>query len=277
MRKAKKNYLRINDKPYLSLSRLGIKSEFIHELILKKLPLGPKSFVILSALSGLIVFMTYKMSVGSNIYAITAGILSLSLPYLCIKAPSMMKAKVDEALSYKNFINILKSSLRATNSVKEAIEMTAKEDDLSSDIKVVMQKIVSDMKLGDTIEDALDKAIDSVGNVHFKMALTIIRINHSVGSKTSIDALNNILKSMDSTISNIELLKDKINTAVSEKMLFLGIILAVPLVHSILPKEVIMTFYSDWAWESVMSLMLVYAYAGQFIMDHMAEKAIRKV
>ena len=82
---------------------------------------------------------------------------------------------------------------------------------------------------------------------------------------------------MDSTISNIELLKDKINTAVSEKMLFLGIILAVPLVHSILPKEVIMTFYSDWAWESVMSLMLVYAYAGQFIMDHMAEKAIRKV
>ena len=118
MRKAKKNYLRLNDKPYLSLSKLGIKSEFIHELILKKLPLGPKSFVILSALSGLIVFMTYKMSVGSNIYAITAGILSLSLPYLCIKAPSMMKAKVDEALSYKNFINILKSSLRATNSVK---------------------------------------------------------------------------------------------------------------------------------------------------------------
>ena len=277
MKSKKKEFLRVEKDRKPFLKQIRFKNRFWRYLFEGQLSISAPFFFAASIICGAVVYLAYTMSVGSQIYAITAGLLTLTFPYLCYKTPAVMNQMVDDALSYKNFITILQSALRATNSTKEAIEIVAEEKDLSPEIKRTMEKVVSDMKLGDSIEEALDEAIEKTENVYFRMALTIVRINHNVGSATSMDALNNIQKSMNSMISNIQLLKDKINTAVMEKALFLCIILSVPLIHSILPREIIMNFYSSTIWQIVMALLLIYSYVGQFVMDHSASKAIERL
>ncbi|MDO4500686.1 MAG: type II secretion system F family protein [Erysipelotrichaceae bacterium] len=277
MNKKKEEYLRIKGSDFHLFKAWKFKSKFWKCLFDGQLAISPAIFAGLSIACGAGTYFLYKITVGAPIYAITAGILTTTFPYLCYKTPAMMNQVVDEALSYKSFISILQSALRATNSTREALEIVAEERELTPEIRKTMEKVVSDMKLGDSIEESLDRAIQNTENVYFRMALTIVRINHNVGSETSMDALANIKKSMDSTLSNIQLLKDKINTAVMEKALFLGIILSVPVIHSILPKEIIMSFYSQTIWQVVMALMLIYAYIGQFVMDYSASRAMERL
>ena len=62
--------------------------------------------------------------------AIFTGALSCFLPYLFMKTPMLLKKTVDDAMSYKEFVAILQSSLNATNSTREALIMTSQQDDL---------------------------------------------------------------------------------------------------------------------------------------------------
>lgn len=166
------------------------------------------------------------------------------IPYLFMETPLMINKQVDNALQYKEFINTLQSSLKATNSTHEAIYLVAKEKGMNKEMREVVQQIVSDLTLGDSIESALDKAVDATENVYLKMALSIVKINHNVGSSKTIASLDNILKAQDMVMDNVALLKDKINSIVFEKALFGGAIIACPVLHVAVMSSMIGDFYT---------------------------------
>ncbi|MBR6958047.1 MAG: hypothetical protein IKH73_06335, partial [Erysipelotrichaceae bacterium] len=89
-----------------------------------------------------------------------------------MKTPMLLKKTVDDAMSYKEFVAILQSSLNATNSTREALIMTSEQDDLDPQIRKMLNKIINDIRLGDGVEESLDKAIRLSDNIYFKMTLT---------------------------------------------------------------------------------------------------------
>ena len=135
MKSKKKEFLRVEKDRKPLLKRIRFKNRFWRYLFEDQLSISAPLFFAASIICGAVVYLAYTMSVGSQIYAITAGLLTLTFPYLCYKTPAVMNQMVNDALSYKNFITILQSALRATNSTKEAIEIVAEEKDLAPEIK----------------------------------------------------------------------------------------------------------------------------------------------
>ena len=270
-----------NKKVYLgALKRkkdYTFKGDFFSSMRNGKLPINTTVFLILSAFSGVFIYILYMLTIRSQMVAIFTGALSCFLPYLFMKTPMLLKKTVDDAMSYKEFVAILQSSLNATNSTREALIMTSQQDDLDPQIRKMMNKIISDIRLGDGVEESLDKAIQLSDNIYFKMTLTILRINHNIGTDKTITALNNIQRSMLAIIDNVQLLRDKINSIIGAKAIFILILLAAPVIHSLWTDEITGTFYSDTMSQILMCGIMAYGFFGQWVLDRQASSAVKEV
>ncbi|MBQ6334848.1 MAG: hypothetical protein IJI46_07270 [Erysipelotrichaceae bacterium] len=189
-----------NKRAYLGADKkkkdFTFKGDFFSSMKNGKLPINFTLFMILSGISGSFIYILYMLTIKSQMVAMFTGILSCFLPYLFMKTPMLLKRMVDDAMSYKEFVSILQSSLNATNSTREALIITSEQDDLDPQIKKIMNRIISDIRLGDSVEEALGRAIELSDNTFFKMTLTILKINHNVGTDKTITALNNIQRSI---------------------------------------------------------------------------------
>ena len=270
-----------NKKVYLgALKRkkdYTFKGDFFSSMRNGKLPINTTVFLILSAFSGVFIYILYMLTIRSQMVAIFTGALSCFLPYLFMKTPMLLKKTVDDAMSYKEFVAILQSSLNATNSTREALIMTSEQDDLNHQIRKMMNKIISDIRLGDGVEESLDKAIRLSDNIYFKMTLTILRINHNIGTDKTITALNNIQRSMLAIIDNVQLLRDKINSVIGAKAIFILILLAAPVIHSLWTDEITGTFYSDTMSQILMCGIMAFGFFGQWVLDRQASSAVKEV
>lgn len=277
MKKEKRKYLRLDTasskKPSFFKDKIKLPL-FWKYLIEGELKLSFPVFIGLSIACGALIYIVYSLVVKSQIISFTAGILSLSIPYLILKTNMMMTKTVDEAMAYKEFITILQSALRSNNSTSEVINAVSNEANLSKSIRKIMLNASANLRLGDSIEEVLDKAINESDNPYFKMAMTILKINHDVGSSATITALDNIQTAMNNVIDNTQLLKDKINGIIADKTIFLIMILAAPFVHNISTKNVVASFYSQTTWQIVYATIIIFAFVGQFIMEKKANSAI---
>lgn len=277
MTSKKEKYLRITKK-HTTLDKLKAKQPvFFRYLNDGELKMSPKMFIILTIASSVVLGFLYTIFVKKPIISFAGFVIGASLPYLMYAPTALINKAVEEALAYKEFINILQSSIRATNSTQEAIRMCANESELPKSIRQPVQKIVSDIQLGDSLETALKTAEEASDNSYFKMALTILRINHDVGTSLTIQALENIQKSQNSIIDNIQLLKDKINTVLAEKIIFMGISLASPCVHVAMFNDVTSSFYSQSLFQLVMVMALGFAMFGQLVITNSSLKALKEL
>jgi len=270
-----------NKRAYLGADKkkkdFTFKGDFFSSMKSGKLPINFTLFMILSGFSGLFIYILYMLTIRSHMVAMFTGILSCFLPYLFMKTPLLLKKTVDDAMSYKEFVAILQSSLNATNSTREALIMTSEQDDLDLQIKKIMNRIISDIRLGDSVEEALGRAIELSDNTFFKMTLTILKINHNVGTDKTITALNNIQRSMLSIIDNVQLLRDKINSVIGAKAIFILILLAAPVIHSLWTDEITGTFYSDSMSQILMCGIMAFGFFGQWVLDRQAGNAVKEV
>lgn len=270
-----------NKRAYLGADKkkkdFTFKGDFFSSMKNGKLPINFTLFMILSGISGSFIYILYMLTIKSHMVAMFTGILSCFLPYLFMKTPMLLKRTVDDAMSYKEFVAILQSSLNATNSTREALIMTSEQDDLDPQIRKIMNRIISDIRLGDSVEEALGRAIELSDNTFFKMTLTILKINHNVGTDKTITALNNIQRSMLSIIDNVQLLRDKINSVIGAKAIFILILLATPVIHSLWTDEITGTFYSDSMSQILMCGIMAFGFFGQWVLDRQAGNAVREV
>lgn len=278
MKAKKTKYLthRKAEKKNLDVSKY-LKNPFWNALFRHELPINVQLFTLLSAVSGFSVFLLYAVLLKAGFSSIVVGILSSSIPYLVLKTPLMMSKQLKDASANKELVYLLQSALRTTNSPIEAMELIAEEQELPMVINELVKGIVVDTRLGIPFQIALDNAIKKCDNPYTKMAFTIIRINYDVGTSVTIDALDNIQDAMDDVTDNMGLLKGKIGGLISEKTLFLILNLAVPFFLSLSLNEILGNYYSEPFGIIVTSLIFIFVYAGQFIIDHYADKMIKEI
>lgn len=280
MKKNKKAYLRINDmtaKKSLFIKNRVKLSSFWKSLLANELSISAPVFIYSSIGCGLLMYIIYLMLVKSQLIALAAGIASLTIPYLLFKTKMMLSKTVDDAMSYKEFVTVLQSALRSNNSTSEVINAVANETNLAKPIRKIMLNASANLRLGDSIEEVLRKAASQSNEPYFKMAMTILRINHDVGASTTINALDNIQKAMDDVIDNTQLLRDKIGGMISDKSLFLVMLLIAPIIHNFSAAEVTSMFYSQLIWQLVYCVIILFAFAGQFLMEYQANKTIKNL
>jgi hypothetical protein len=276
-----RNFLGQNKKQTKQKKRRGIKvtlsSDFFTMLINNELKFSLMQFLMLSVISGVAVYFLYLHFTKSNTFSIICGLFGLTVPYLALRTNAVMNRVVENALEYKAFIGALESAMRATNSTREALIMVANDPSVSPVIRNQMEEIVTEIKLGGTIDGAIKHGIKNSQNVYFSMALSILKINHNVGSSSSIEALNNIQHQMDLILDNIQLLKDKISGIVSQKIIFLLILIAVPVIQVNMMSDFIGDFYLKSTNIIVMSIVYAWGFIGNFLVDLYASKMIRSV
>lgn len=256
---------------------IELKVPFFTALVNHELPINLTAFIGISLVSGILLMFIYRWYTRSDIVSTAGLFIGFMLPYLIMETPLMISKHVDNALQYKEFINTLQSSLKATNSTHEALFMVSKEKGLNREMSDIMKQITSDLTLGESVESALDKAIDKSRNTYLKMALSIVKINHNIGSNKTIASLDNILKAQDLIMDNISLLKDKINSIVLEKACFLLAIVACPVLHFTLLSDFMGDFYQVSIWQWTIVLILVVACAGSFLMNRSALKSMDEI
>ena len=195
------------------------------------------------------------------------GILGFFFPYLVTSVSFTLSAKLKEAFAYKELVNVLESALKATNSTSEAMRMVADSTTLAPYISVIMKDLVKDMTMGDSLSDAIERAKEKTSNKHFKIALTIVDINHKIGSADTINALDKIQDSMDATIDNMQLFKDKLNTFLMEAIVFLAMSMALPFGLMKVLGEACAVFFAQWFADPLMALFVLIAIVGQLFMN----------
>lgn len=274
MKANKKRYLRLKTEK----KGLKFKDPYLQAIKDKEFGFSFPLFVILSCLVGAIVFTVYMLTLKAFPVSLVAGLCSCSIVYLATKLPLQLKKTVENALEYKDFIFLLESSLRNTNSTIQAIEETSKDSSIKNKVvKKALEDIVVSVKLGDPLETALQKASDELENPYLVMVFSILRINHSLGTSVVLDALGNIQKSMDNIIDNTALLKSKINSLIGEKTLFIFLTLASPIFMNRVVGELLSAFYQSVIGQGIVSAFIIFCFACQFYIDRYAAKVMKEL
>ena len=274
MKANKKKYLRIKSEK----KGLKFKDPYLQAIKDREFGFSFPLFVVGSTLVGVVVFVIYMATLKTFSVALVAGICSCSIVYLASKLPVMMKKTIDDALEYKDFIFLLESSLRNTNSTIEAIEQTRNDGSIKNKTIIkALDEIMVSVKLGDPLETALQKASDELENPYLIMVFSILRINHALGTSVVLDSLGNIQKAMDNIIDNTGLLKSKINSLVGEKTLFIGLTLASPIFMNAVIGELLNEFYSGAVGQMIVIVFIIFCFGCQFYIDRYATRVMKEL
>lgn len=274
MKANKKKYLRIKQEK----KGLKFKDPFLQSVKDREFGFSFPVFLIASIFVGAVVFVIYMATIKALPVALVAGICSCSIVYLASKLPLLLNKSVNDALEYKDFIFLLESALRNTNSTIEAIEEVSKDEAIKNKtVQKALNDIVVSVKLGDPLETALSKASEDLENPYLIMTFSILKINHSLGTATVLNALGNIQRAMDNIIDNTSLLKSKINSLISEKTLFIGLTLASPIFLNAVIGELLADFYSSAIGQGMVILFILVCFACQFYIDKYAEKVMKEL
>lgn len=277
MNSKKRKFLRLEETQQQKALKAPFKGMYWEYMASGQLPYNLRVLFLLSvACSGLFA-VVYYASTKMPVFSIMMAILGFFAPYLFTSIPFTLSAKLKEAFDYKELVTTIQSALRATNSTPEAMRMVAASDTLSPQISAIMKDLVKDMTMGESFVDALEKAKDKTSNKYFKIALSIIEINHKIGSDETIDALENIQKSMDATIDNMQLFKDRLNSFLYERMFYLAGIMAIPFLFETTFKETCAAFFEQWYADGIMSLIVLAVIIFQLIMNHTSFKIAEEV
>lgn len=279
-KKSKNYYLKIktnvkNIKP----KKIGIHfdTSFFRMMKNNEVPINITTFTVLSGVCVAIVYILYATILKNQLLAIGVGIMSITIPYLVLKPTLIIKKMVDDSISYKSFIFSLESAIRATNSTQEALTLIAEESNLHKDVRNIINDINLNLKLGESIDKTLNDAILRANDVYIKMAFTILKINHSVGTSTTIIALENIQKNMDNRIDDIQLLKSKIDSLISEKSIFLLLSIASPIFLVFTLGSVLTDVFNNGLTSILLVLVYIFVFVGQFIINKKADNMIKEL
>lgn len=274
MKANKKRYLRLKTEK----KGIQFKDPFLQSIKDGEYGISFPAFLIASCLVGVVVFFVYLLTLKTFPVALVAGICSCSIVYLASKLPLQLKKEVDNALEYKDFIFLLESSLRNTNSTIEAIEETNKDSSIKNKtIKKALNSIIVNVKLGDPLETALQKASDELDNSYLIMVFSLLRINHNLGTSVVLDTLDNIQKAMDNIIDNIALLKSKINSLIGEKTLFIVLTLASPIFMNAVIGDLLADFYQSLIGQIIIIVFIIACFICQFYIDKYATKVMKEL
>lgn len=186
-----------------------------HDLDRAGLALKLHEYVALRVLSGLLAFVLVFTIGSGEPLALLAGLgfaaVAYMLPAFYVRNRiARQKRKFNEQL--EEMITMVSNSLRAGFGLLQAFELAAEQ--LQPPMSTELARLLRDMRVGASLEDALEAMGQRIGSYDLDVIITAILIQRSVGSN-----LSEVLDKVAHTIRERVRLKGEINTLTSQKKL----------------------------------------------------------
>jgi len=155
------------------------------------------------------------------VFALILAIAGGVVPWVMVKvAIKRRSSKLHEQLP--DVLTILASSLRAGHSFMQALDTVAKE--IPDPGKTEFGRVVAEIRLGRSVEDALNAMAERVGSYDFKWAVLAVNIQREVGGN-----LAEILDTVADTVRERDQIRRQVDVLTTEGRLSMYILAALPI------------------------------------------------
>lgn len=203
-----------------ALTRRKSSDKLASDLARADLKLKVSEYYLLSAASVLLFALLGYLIFRTPVLALAAGVFGYFAPQLYVKHRQQQRLNAfNDQLS--DAINLLSNALRSGYSLLQAMETVAKE--LPPPISVEFARVVQEVGLGLSIEQALNNMLRRIRSDDLDMMITAINVQHEVGGN-----LAEILETIGFTIRERVRIKGEIRVLTSQQMLTAYIISFLP-------------------------------------------------
>jgi tight adherence protein B len=166
------------------------------------------------ALIGLAIF-------GNLLFALVGGVVAGLAPTVALRVALKRRAeKLREQLP--DVLTIMASSLRAGHSFLQALDTVARE--IAQPAATEFQRVVAEIRLGRSAEDALQALAERVGSADFKWAVLAVNIQREVGGN-----LAEILDNVSDTLRERAMMRRQVRVLTSEGRLSAWVLTLLPI------------------------------------------------
>lgn len=193
------------------------------ELQRADLKLTPSEFILINIASVLIGFLIAFFLGRSNlIFALLGGIVGFYLPRFYIRRLQRQRLNAFNG-QLGDMLILLSNSLRSGYSLLQSIETVSK--DMSPPMSTEFVRVVREIGLGLTIEEALAHLLLRIQSEDLDMVITAINIQHEVGGN-----LSEILDTIAETIRERVRIKGQIRALTAQQRLSGNVVAVLPIV-----------------------------------------------
>lgn len=225
------------------------------------LKLKPGEYVAITALVALVLGLIGWFALGGILGALIGGAVGLFIPQFYVKRQQGQRlVRFNEQLG--DMLNLMVNGLRAGYSTMQAMESVSKE--LPSPISDEFRRVVQEMQLGVSMQDALDNLLRRIPSDDLDLVVTAINVQREVGGN-----LAEILDTISYTIRERVRIKGEIRVLTTQVMYsgrFLSILpLGVLGFLYVLNRPYVMEFFSKQNNASLPCGYIALACAGALI------------
>ncbi len=184
------------------------------------LPLSTGEFIALNAGTTLLGLVIGGLIFQSPLFTLLLAVAGAVAPsFLVNRAIGRRTNKLHSQLA--DVVTVLASSLRAGHSFFQALDMVSKE--VGDPAGPEFQRLVTEVRLGRPVEEALTAMGERVGSEDFKWAILAVNIQREVGGN-----LAEILDTVAETVREREVLRRQVRVLSAEGRLSVKILIALP-------------------------------------------------
>lgn len=262
------------DKPvYLVLLN---KSSFFRDLSLGRYGIDVMKYLMLVAgVGGFFVFL-YRNTFTSPLVFAAIFLNGSVAPYVYFKQ-KYSKAKMKDAMFFKEFLDVLISEFVIGSSTVQAIEHIHNRHNLPLEVNDVFSEILYTVRLGGGVVEALiEQRKRQDISKDFKIVLSVLIINHESGSSDTIKGLESIGVQMGDRMDNIIDLKRAMTTISGERYLFYIMLLFGPLYFGSGRAGFYDYVNSNPLGSAIVAGAFFLSFIGQFIIDSFISNTVDK-
>jgi tight adherence protein B len=184
-------------------------------------PVNAAEFIAATAVTTLAGALIGTVIFQDPVFALILAIAGGVVPWVMVKfAIKRRSTKLHEQLP--DVLTILASSLRAGHSFMQALDTVAKE--IPDPGKTEFGRVVAEIRLGRSVEDALNAMAERVGSYDFKWAVLAVNIQREVGGN-----LAEILDTVADTVRERDQIRRQVDVLTTEGRMSMYILAALPM------------------------------------------------
>jgi tight adherence protein B len=242
------------------MSRRGVGGGISVDLARADLKLTVTEFVILNLLSVLGVAVLAALLFRSPIFALPGAVLGFFLPRWWIRLLQRRRLNAFNG-QLGDALNLLVNGLRSGYSMLQAMEAVSKE--LPPPISVEFARVVQEVGLGLSYEDALDNLVRRIRSDDLDLMVTAINVQHEVGGN-----LAEILDTISYTIRERVRIQGEIRVLTGQTMLsgyIVGFLpIAITVILFLMSRDYIMQMFQTSCGWIMISVAVIIVGAGFF-------------
>ena len=205
--------------------KLGEGSGFTEKLDVKLeragLPVSPGEFLVASVLSAIAAGIAGGTFFSNIVFALVVAAVGAFVPHVFLTVRMRQRGKRLQA-QLADILMVLASSLRAGHSFFQAVDLVSKE--VGEPASTEFKRVVTEVRLGRSVDDAMNALAERVGSDDFKWAMLAVNIQRQVGGN-----LAEVLDQVADTLRERETIRRQIQTLAAEGQLSIVILTALPI------------------------------------------------